>query len=345
MSKKIGYAVVGLGVGMAHVSAAAESKNAELVAVCDLIQEKLDKVADAYEGTLTYLSFDEMLKNPDIDIVSICLPSSMHAEFAVKAMEAGKNVLVEKPIDITVEAAMKIEEARLRTGMKAGVIHQNRNNLNMAPIREAITSGRIGKLILGDFEVKWYRTQEYYDEGGWRGTWEWDGGGSLMNQAVHTVDLMQWLMGDVESVTSQMGIFNHDIKTEDMTVSIVKFKSGAIATFVSSTCVYPGAGTNIQVYGSDGSIEADGSRITMWRFRDEEEGEEERMIELYNGGNSAAALDPKLCTGHTSMVEDMIKAVMDDRDPQIMPLEAIKSVRIVNAVYESSKTGKPVIFD
>lgn len=164
----------------------------------------------------------------------------MHADFAVKAMEAGKHVLVEKPIDITVEAAMKIEEARVRTGLKAGVIHQNRNNADMKPIREAIQSGKIGSVIYGDFEVKWYRTQEYYDNGGWRGTWEMDGGGSLMNQAVHTVDLMQWLMGDVESVTSQIGIYGHRIETEDFTASLIKFKSGAVATFVSTTCAYPG---------------------------------------------------------------------------------------------------------
>ncbi|MCL2508714.1 MAG: Gfo/Idh/MocA family oxidoreductase [Oscillospiraceae bacterium] len=345
MSKKVGYAVVGLGVGTAHMHAAAKSENADLIAVCDLIQEKLDKAAAEHPGTLTYLSFDEMLKNPDIDVVSICLPSAMHAEFAVKAMEAGKHVLVEKPIDITVEAAMKIEEARVRTGQKAGVIHQNRNNADMAPIREAITSGRIGRLIYGDFEVKWYRTQKYYDEGGWRGTWEMDGGGSLMNQAVHTVDLMQWLMGDVESVTSQMGVYSHDIETEDMTASLIKFKSGAVATFVSMTCAYPGLNTGIKIYGSNGSIEADSDEITLWKFNDARENEEAEMLERYSGNGAAAALDPTLCTGHTSMVEDMINAVRDDHDPQIMPLEAIKSVRIVNAVYESARTGKTVVFD
>ncbi len=345
MSKKIGYAVVGLGVGKNHAKAAFESEYAELVAVCDLIEEKLEKAKEDYEGVLTYTDYDEMLANPDIDIVSICVPSGMHADFAVKAMEAGKNVLVEKPIDITVEAAMKIEEARVRTGKIAGVVHQNRNNANMKPIREAIESGRLGKLILGDFAVKWYRTQEYYDNGGWRGTWEMDGGGSLMNQAVHTVDLMQWLMGDVESVTSQMGIFNHKIETEDLTASLVKFKSGAVATFISTTCAYPGLCTGIRVYGEKGSIEADGDELLCWKIVDNAENEEQEMLEKYSGNSSAAALDPTLCLGHKSMVEDIIAAVRDNRPPQIMPLEAIKSVRIVNAVYESAKTGKPVVFD
>ncbi len=345
MSKKIGYAVVGLGVGKNHAKAAFESESADLVAVCDLIEEKLEKAKEDYEGVLTYTDYDEMLKNPDIDIVSICVPSGMHADFAVRAMEAGKNVLVEKPIDITVEAAMRIEEARVRTGKIAGVVHQNRNNANMKPICEAIESGRLGKLILGDFAVKWHRTQEYYDNGGWRGTWEMDGGGSLMNQAVHTVDLMQWLMGDVESVTSQMGIFNHKIETEDLTASLVKFKSGAVATFISTTCAYPGICTGIRIYGSNGSIEANGDELVCWKFVDNAENEEKEMLEKYAGNSSAAALDPSLCLGHKSMVEDIIAAVRDNRPPQIMPLEAIKSVRIVNAVYESARTGKPVIFD
>ncbi|MBQ8551244.1 MAG: Gfo/Idh/MocA family oxidoreductase [Clostridia bacterium] len=343
---KIGYAVVGLGVGMAHVQAAAESKKCELVAVCDLIQAKLDKVKDAYPGTKTYLDFDEVLKDTEIDIVSICLPSAMHADFAVKAMEAGKNVLVEKPIDITVEAAERIEEARVRTGMKAGVIHQNRNNAVMKPIKEAVDAGRLGKMVLASFAVKWYRDAHYYI--GWHGTWEMDGGGSLMNQAVHTVDLMQWLMGDVASIHSTMGIYDHDIETEDMTASVITFKSGAAATFVSTTCAYPGISTDIQLYGTGGTIEADADILKRWKLRDadDEDEEEEEMLEKYGGGNRAVEkADPTVITGHKSMVENMIEAVIEDKDPQILPTEAIKSVRIVNAIYESARTGKTIYFD
>lgn len=345
MSKKIGYAVVGLGVGRSHAKAAFCSENASLIAVCDLLEEKLEKAKADYPGVLTYTEFDEMLKNADIDIISIALPSSMHADFAVKAMEAGKNVLIEKPIDITAGAALRIEEARLKNGKKAGVVHQNRNNANMAPMMNAIESDKIGKVFYGDFAVKWYRTQSYYDNGGWRGTWDMDGGGSLMNQAVHTVDLMQWLMGDVESVTSQMNIYNHEIETEDFTASLIKFKSGAVATFVSTTCAYPGICTGIKVYGTKGSMEADGDTLETWKFMDAPETEEKEMLEKFAGNGAAAALDATLCTGHTSMVEDMICAVRDNRDPQILPLEAIKSVKIVNAIYESAKTGKTVFID
>ena len=242
---------------------------------------------------------------------------------------------------------MKIEEARVRTGLKAGVVHQNRYNAVMAPVREAVLGGKIGKLLFGDFSVKWHRSQEYYDNGGWRGTWAMDGGGSLMNQAVHTVDLMQWLMNsEVESVTSKVRICNHDIETEDYTVSIITFKSGATATFLSTTCAYkPAFGTGIMLYGSNGSIECDGDTLKTWKFFDGSEEEEAQMLKNFAGNGTAAAMDPTLCVGHTHVVEDMICAVRDDRDPEILPLEAMKSVKIINAVYESSKTGKTIYFD
>ncbi len=346
MERKVGYAVVGLGVGMRHADAAAKSENANLIAVCDLKQEKLDKIKEKYPETLTYTDFDEMLLNPDIDAVSIAVPSGMHADFAVKAMKAGKNVLIEKPIDITVEAALRIEETRKETGMKAGVVHQNRYNPDMVPMRDAVISGKIGKVLFGDFAVKWHRTQEYYDNGGWRGTWAMDGGGSLMNQAVHTVDLMQWLMNsEVESVTSQMAVYNHKIETEDFTASLIKFKSGAVATFISTTCAYPGICTDIKIYGTNGSMEADQDKLKLWKFADAPEDEEAEMLEKYAGNGSAATLDPTLCIGHNYVVEDMINAVLEDRDPSIVPMEAIKSVRIVNAVYESARTGKTVYFE
>ena len=217
------------------------------MAVCDIDEARLAKAQRRYAGVTAYTDFEELIADERVDVISICLPSAMHADFAVRAMEAGKHVLVEKPLDITPERAQLIEDARVRTGRICGVVHQNRFNVDMYPIREAVESGRLGKLILGTFAVKWYRDQSYYDNGGWRGTWEMDGGGSLMNQSVHTVDLMQWLMGEVESVSSHMGIYNHDIKTEDTTASLLKFKSGAVATFVSTTCAYPGISTEIML--------------------------------------------------------------------------------------------------
>ncbi len=342
--KKARYAVVGLGIGRAHMDAAAQSERAELVAVCDLVEAKLASAKKKYPDIVTYTDFDEMIRVERPDIVSICLPSAMHAEYAVRAMEAGCNVLIEKPIDITVENAMKIEEARARLGRVAGVVHQNRYNVPMAPMKKAVEDGRLGKLVLGSFAVKWFREQSYY-ENGWHGTWAMDGGGSLMNQSVHTVDLMQWLMGMPASVSSVMGIYNHSIETEDMTVSTLKFENGAVASFISTTCAYPGISTDIQLYGTKGSIEADADVLKTWKLSDsdDEDEEEEEMLSLYGGGNGRAEeRNPGLLTGHRAIVEDMISAVLDGHEPRIMPKEAMKSVRIVEAIYESARTGKEV---
>lgn len=344
--KRIGYAVLGLGIGMAHADAAYASENADLVAVCDINEERLQKAKEAYSGVTLYRDFEQLLLDERVDIVSVCLPSAMHADYAVRCMEAGKNVLVEKPLDITPERAERIEQTRLRTGKICGVVHQNRFNADMYPIRDAVTSGRIGRLLLGTFDVKWYREQSYYDRGGWRGTWEMDGGGSLINQSIHTVDLMQWLMGDVVSVTSPMSIANHKIDTEDLTASLIRFANGATATFVSTTCAYPGICTEICLYGTNGSIEADADCLRTWKMKDSpnEDEEEAAMLARYGGGNPAAlAADPSRRFGHAQVVEDMIEAVRDGRDPEIMPSEALKSVRIVHAIYESARTGRTVL--
>lgn len=344
--KRIGYAVLGLGIGMAHADAAYASDNADLVAVCDIDEARLHQAEQAYPGVTLYRDFEQLLHDERVDIISVCLPSAMHADFAVRCIEAGKDVLVEKPLDITPARAELIEQARLRTGRTCGVVHQNRFNADMPPIRDAVVSGRLGRLILGTFAVKWYREQSYYDRGGWRGTWEMDGGGSLMNQSVHTVDLMQWLMGDVVSVTSTMNIANHNIETEDLTASLLRFANGATATFVSTTCAYPGISTEICLYGTGGTVEADADCLKTWKMKDsaDEDAEEAAMLARYGGGNLAAlSAEPNRLFGHAHVVEDMIAAVRDGRDPEVMPAEALKSVRIVHAVYESARTGKTVM--
>ena len=341
---KIGYAVLGLGVGMAHVEAALDYEKCELVAVCDIAPEKLKKVTDAHPEVTPYLDFEDLIKDERVDIISVCLPSGMHADYAVRAMEAGKHVLIEKPMDIVPSQVLRIEEARKRTGKKVGGIYQNRNNAVMKPLKEAIDSGKLGKLFLGTFAVKWLREKAYF-EGvhSWHGTWAMDGGGSLINQAVHTLDIMQWLMGKPVSVTSRMSVNDHDIESEDLTASVFTFENGATATFVSTTCCYPGLSTDIQVYGTDGSVEIDGDKLKLWKVKGYDECDEEDMLDRYGRGNRiACAYEPGTKYGHATQVEDIVDAVLEDRDPQIMPMEAIKAVKLIEAVYTSARTGKTV---
>ena len=349
MEKLVNYAVVGLGVGKAHVRGAIAAEGCKLVALCDIRPEQLANAQATIPGAedaKTYTDFAEMLKNPEIDVVSVCTPSGLHADMAVQALRAGKNVLVEKPMDIAVDKILEIEKARQETGLKVGGIFQNRRNAIMEPFKAAVEAGRLGDIYAAFFRVNWHRDDNYFlANGGWRGTWAMDGGGSLMNQGVHTVDLMQWLLGDVESIRADMRIVNHKIETEDFTSSTVKFKGGAIATFVSTTCAYPGMGTDLQLTGTDGSIHIDGDRVVAWRIKgDRMEEEEAEMKEKFGGKGSGNVADASIVRGHSYHIQDMVDAVRFDQDPLIGPMEATKAVRIINAVYESARTGKEIVF-
>lgn len=350
MAKTVGYAVVGLGVGHAHVKGALEAEGCKLVALCDIRPHTLDRILEKYPEAASakfYTDFAEMLKNPDIDVVSICTPSGMHADMAIQALRAGKHVLVEKPMDITVDKILAIEQVRKETGLKVGGIFQNRRNAVMEPTKKAVEEGRLGEIYTAFFRVNWYRNDEYFlHNDGWRGTWALDGGGSLMNQGVHTVDLMQWLLGEVKSVRSIMRIVNHKIETEDFTNSIITFKNGCVANLISTTAAYPGYGTDIQLTGTNGSIHIDGDRLLVWRIKGDRMKEEEaEMLQKYGSGGTIAASDHTIVRGHSFQVQDMVDAVRFDRDPMVGPMEATKAVRIINAVYESARTGKEIVFD
>lgn len=342
--KKVGFAVLGLGIGMAHAEAISTSDFAYLVCGCDIDEKRLSKFVAKYPDAYTTASFDDVLADENVDVVSVCLPTYMHAEFTCKALRAGKHVLCEKPADITVERAMTIRDAELESGKMAGFVFQNRYSYLMYPIFDAIRSGRLGNIYLGTFAVKWHRKQSYYDNnGGWRGTWDKDGGGSLMNQSIHTVDLMLQLMGsEVADVRSVGGVINHDIESEDMTASLITFKNGATATFVSTTCAYDGLSTEIGIYGTGGSIEADADKLKRWRLRDDADGiEEEELLDIYGMGNiSAAGNHPGVRCGHGYMIDDMASAVLEGRRPAIGIEDAVRSIDLIERVYKCIREDK-----
>lgn len=336
---KVGFAVLGLGIGMAHAEAITTSKTAHLVCACDIDEKRRAKFSDRFPGVPVYSDFEEMLSHEGVDAVCVCLPTYMHADYARRVLAAGKHCLVEKPADITADRARDLGECATAAGKKLGFVFQNRFNYCMYPIYDAIKNGRLGNIYLGTFAVKWLRKQSYYDkDGGWRGTWDKDGGGSLINQSIHTVDLMLTLMGsEVESVSSQGGVFGHDIETEDTTASVIRFKNGSIATFVSTTCAYNGLSTEVGIYGTGGSIECDADKIVRWRLRDDPDGiEEEEILETYGMGNLFASVKhgDARC-GHGYMIDDMASAILEDRDPVISLEEALKSLTLIEKIYEN----------
>lgn len=252
---KLGFAIIGAGViSKSHIEAIQSNPKADLVAIADSAVGKAQERASQYGIRQVYQDYQEMLMRDDIQAVSICLPSGMHAEAAIACAQAGKHVLCEKPLDIAGDKMNRmISECRER-GVKLGVIYQRRTLPSIIRARQAIQEGVLGRLVLGDVYMKYYRSPDYYRSAGWRGTWALDGGGALMNQGVHGVDLIRWLMGDVASVFAYSAALAREIEVEDTAVAVVKYKNGAFGIIQGATTVYPELETRFEIHGELGSI-------------------------------------------------------------------------------------------
>ncbi|MFW5980761.1 MAG: Gfo/Idh/MocA family protein [Halanaerobiaceae bacterium] len=334
---KIG--VVGLGRGQAHVSGINETEGAELTAVCDIKPGLVKEIAEE-NGANAYTDYEEMLKKEDLDIVNICTPSGLHCDMALKAAEKNIHVLSEKPLDIDLDKIDKTVEVFAEKELKLGCIFQNRFKPENKRKKEIVESGKLGRLIFSNAHIKWYRTQEYYEKNeGWHGTWDLDGGGSLINQSVHTIDLMQWMMGPVSSVVGRTHVWAHDIETEDMGVALVKFRSGATGTIVGSTACYPGFGTRLEIHGVNGGI-SNGRCL----IKSEEEEPEELSLGYDAGGSEEGSSDPRAISSDTTVqqIQDMIDAVKENKEPAVTGKDARHAVEIILAIYESARRGKEV---
>jgi len=347
MSQDVGFAVVGLGMGRHHCKAIQTAPGARLVAVCDIDEERLQPTAEEH-SCKAYADFGALLKDEEIEVVNIATPSGIHAEMGIQATEAGKHLIVEKPADILPERIDALIAAGQRHSVKIGGIFQSRMNPLNIRIRQAIQGGSLGELIGIHGHLPWYRKQSYYEgrHGSWKGTWDMDGGGSLMNQGVHTVDLLQWLIGPVASVMGMFGVFGHEIQAEDQSVALLLFEYGALGKLYTTTCCYPGYDQLLTIYGTKGSILKQEGVLQAWKLMDDEEGkEEEEMLGLYGEKKSASgASDPMAVSfdGHTQIVADMVVALQEEREPMITLESARHAVEIINAIYESNRTGREV---
>jgi len=339
--RKLGFAVVGAGfIGQVHAEALSTVEQAELKAVYNRTAYRGKVLADKFHIDW-YDDFDELLMRDDIDVVTICTPSSLHGDFAIAAAEAGKHVIVEKPLDVTVKRCDQIIEAAEKSGVTLSVIYQNRFKDNVRAMRAALDEGRCGKIVLGDAQIKWYRPEEYFQ--GWKGTKEYDGGGALMNQGSHTIDLLQWMMGEVEVVFGYVDTLVHKIEVEDIGVAALRFKSGAQGIIEGSTAIYPGLDERLGIYGEDGTIEIEGNRIVTWRFRNEKkEDEKKRMIgknEQGGGGSTATGIGLR---NHGQQMREIINAILEGKEPLVDGKEARKSVAIIEAIYRASTSHSAV---
>ncbi|MCZ8511670.1 Gfo/Idh/MocA family oxidoreductase [Paenibacillus filicis] len=342
MTDKMRFAIVGAGViAPFHAKAIAGHPDAELVAIADVEKDKANKMAEEYAIPYVYTDYEQMLKQGDIDVISVAVPSGMHGEVTIASAQAGKHVFCEKPLEITSEKMTQMIEACKRSNVKLGCVFQRRVMPASIVAKRSIEEGKLGKLVLGDAYLKYYRSPEYYRSAGWRGTWALDGGGALMNQGVHGIDLIQWLAGDVHSVFAYSAPLLRDIEVEDTAVAVLKYKNGAFGVIQGTTSVFPSQETRFELHGENGTIIFGDSGFKQWKFAgsDEEMPQVEGMV--YSGSDpSKIASD-----GHYILLDDMIRAIRDDRAPLVSGEDARKSVELILAIYESSRSSKEVVLN
>ncbi|MFL5589513.1 MAG: Gfo/Idh/MocA family protein [Ktedonobacteraceae bacterium] len=351
MTKKLRFGIIGCGViGSLHAEAITSLPDAQLVAVADSIPERAQKLAEAFHVT-PYSDFQEMLADEQLDVVDICTPSGQHGEEACQVMRSGRHVIVEKPMEIRRAAIEEMLRAQQETGVKLAVISQHRFDPVTSQVHDLVEEQAFGRLVLGNAIIPWWRSQAYYDSGAWRGTWELDGGGVLMNQSIHSIDLLQWLMGPVRSVFAYTDTLVHRMETEDVGVAVLRFANGALGTIAATTGAYPGVSTRIEIYGDKGSAVIEDDHLSYLHLaRDDREevgpygvaaGKRAQRTE---SAETSAAQDPAALAirSHALQIEDMMRAIREDGPPLLDGYAAKHPVEIILAIYESARTHKEV---
>lgn len=341
-----GFGIIGCGlISHFHAKAIEEVRGAKLTACVSSRFEAAEKLSKQYGGT-AYQDLDVMLADPAVDIVTICTPSGAHLEAAVAAANAGKHVIVEKPLEITLKRCDKIIQACQKNDVVLSTIFPSRFHAASQTLKKAIEAGKFGTLTLGDAYVKWFRTQEYYDQGQWRGTWALDGGGALMNQAIHSVDLLTWLMGPVAELTAQTATLAHQrIEVEDVATASLRFENGALGVVEATTAAFPGALKRIEIHGSQGTAVIEEEDIKTWQFANMS-AQDKKIAEEFGGRTKTGggAADPAAIghEAHAHQFRDVVKAIRKGATPAIDGNEGRRSVEIILAIYQAAESGKKV---
>jgi predicted dehydrogenase len=348
---QIGFAIVGCGmIARFHARALAEVPGARLVALVSRNSANAEKLA-AELGLRCDTGSDlgAVLARPDVDAVIVATPSGAHLEPAAAAAEAGKHVVVEKPLEITLDRCDRLMEACRRHGVRLCTIFPARFGDANRALKDAVAAGRFGRLTLGETTCKWWRPQSYYDEGGWKGTRALDGGGALMNQAIHNVDLLCWLMGPVTHVAGFTATLAHErIEVEDTAVACLRFASGALGVIQATTSVHPGLPKTVAVHGDRGTAVIEQDDVLRWDFTPElPQDIELRQRFSQKTGASGGASNPAAIshTGHARQLADFVDAVRTGREPLVDGREGRKAVEVVLAVYRSTETGQVVALE
>jgi len=335
-------AIIGCGtIGKLHAKAYRDAKEIQLAAVVDEAQDRAAALGGEF-GVPSYARMEEVLARADIDFIDICTPSGMHADAAIAAAKAGKHCIAEKPLDITPQRCDEILAAFRQSGTTLGGVFQHRFADEVRQTKKAIDDGRFGRITLATCSTPWWRTQEYYDSGAWRGTWKFDGGGALMNQSIHAIDLLVWLAGPIKTVTARTALLAHErIEVEDVAVAVCEFESGALGVIQGTTAAYPGWGVRHEIMGADGMAYLVNDNLELWKLRDEEGAEKPPAAAPASAG---AASDPTALAGSlfTRNFDDIARAARKGTVPCVSGPEAKKPVEVICAIYQSARTGKSV---
>jgi UDP-N-acetyl-2-amino-2-deoxyglucuronate dehydrogenase len=337
------FGIIGAGlIADFHAKAIADIPNAKLVGCCDKIQDRAKQLADKYDVKV-FENYEEMLKSDDVDIVTIATPSGFHKEPTTAAAEAGKHVICEKPLEVTLERIDAMIEAHNKSGTRLGGIFPYRFNDSQTVLREAINSGRFGVITYAGIYVPWWRTDEYYKDS-WHGTWKLDGGGALMNQSIHMVDMLCDVIPPIESLQAYTATLGHSIEAEDTAVAVLRYTNGALGIIYGTTSSYPGQFRRFEITGTKGTVLQVENCFTLWRFADEEPQDREirKKFGQIEGGGGVA--DPAAIThdNHTRNFKAFLDALETGEDFWISGPEARKAVEVILAIYKSAKEQKPV---
>ncbi len=340
------YALIGCGrISTNHIKAAV-ANNLEIVAVCDVVESHMQDVLAKHglendASIKRYTDYKQMIaENSDIQLISIATESGLHAEIALYCIENDINVIIEKPMAMNIHDANRIIELSEKKGVKVCASHQNRFNIAVQEMRNALENGRFGKLSHGSIHVRWNRNKDYYTQAPWRGTWAQDGG-ALMNQCIHGIDLLRWMMGDeideVYGVTKQQ--FHDYLQCEDIGMAVIRFKNGAVGTVEGTTNVYPkNLEETLYLFGENGTVKLGGkstNAIDVWNFADATDADADKL-----GFHEATS--NVYGNGHTSLFADMIDAIQNDRKPYVDARAGKRALELVLAIYKSSFEGRPV---
>ena len=337
MTKYIGL-VGGGNITETHARAARDAAGVEIAAIYGTNAERVARLCREYGGA-AYSDFAAFLAHRPMDFVALGSPSGLHAEQGMAAAERGLHVLTEKPIDVTLGKADELIAATRTAGVKLGVFFQDRVKPDLQRVKKALEGGALGKPILADARVKWYRPPEYYGKSRWRGTKALDGGGALINQAVHTVDLLLWLFGDVASVQARSKTALHAMEAEDTLVATLEFANGALGVLQATTSIFPGYPRRLELSGSEGTVTIEQDRVIAADLRHSHE-----LLAGTEADTNPSASSPVVSDvrGHQALIEDFVKAIETDTPPRCDGNEARRSLALVEAIYAACESGKRV---